>query len=74
MVLDLPEDAAVDVRVHDAAGRRVALAATGRFAAGTAEVAWDGRDAIGRRAAPGVYFLRARASTGEEASARVVLR
>ena len=74
MMLDLARDAAVDVLVHDAAGRRVALAATGRFAAGTAEVAWDGRDATGRRAAPGVYFLRARASTGEEASARVVLR
>jgi hypothetical protein len=74
MVLNLPEDAAVDVRVHDAAGRRVALAASGRFAKGTAEVAWDGRDASGIRAAPGVYFLRARASSGEEATARVVLQ
>jgi hypothetical protein len=73
IVLDLPRAAAVEVLVHDSGGRRVAVAAVGRFGEGAAEIVWDGRDASGQRTAAGVYFLRARTSAGDEASARVVL-
>jgi len=72
VVLDLPREAAVDVLVHDVLGRRVAVAASGRFEPGVAEVTWSGLDAAGRRTAPGVYFVRASTSTGESATARVV--
>jgi hypothetical protein len=72
-VLDLAHAAAVDVVVVDSGGRRVAVAASGRYDAGTAEISWDGRDTSGSRVASGVYFLRAAASTGETATARVVM-
>ncbi|MFH1680286.1 MAG: endonuclease/exonuclease/phosphatase family protein [Candidatus Eisenbacteria bacterium] len=44
--------------LYDAAGRRVDMLASGFFAAGSFERAWDGRDASGRDAASGVYFAR----------------
>jgi hypothetical protein len=54
----LPRDAAVDLTVHDVAGRRVRLLRSGPLPAGRHEVAWAGRDERGRAVAPGVYFLR----------------
>ncbi len=70
----LPEAAAVHFTVHDAAGRRVATLARGRYDRGPGEVAWDGRDAAGRPVAPGVYFLRAETASGATAVARVLVR
>jgi hypothetical protein len=71
---ELPRDAGVLLSVYDAAGRRVAVPGRGTWAAGTGEVTWNGRDTSGHPVAPGVYFVRARASTGETASARVLIR
>lgn len=73
-VLDLPGEAFVVVRVHDVAGRRVARVGSGRFQAGPAELVWNGRDASGEPVAPGLYFLRAEASSGEVATTRAVMR
>ena len=56
-------DAPLRVRVLDASGRVVR-----DFAAGGAGIRWDGRDAGGRRAPPGVYWLEA--STPEQRAAR----
>jgi hypothetical protein len=39
-------------------GRRVRVLRDEPFAAGTREATWDGRDAAGRRVAPGVYLAR----------------
>ena len=55
-------------------GRRVAVAARGKFGAGRGELVWNGKDASGRPVAPGVYFLRVQASTGETATTRVSIR
>ena len=44
----------------------------GALAAGRRDLFWDGRDANGRRLAPGIYFVAARAA-GESVSSRVVL-
>jgi flagellar hook assembly protein FlgD len=44
--------------VHDALGRRVRTVAGGAMAAGTHEVAWDGRTDAGAPVAAGVYVVR----------------
>jgi len=49
----------VDVAVYDVLGREVRVVAHGSWlAAGTQRLAWDGRDAAGREAGAGVYFVR----------------
>ncbi len=70
----LPRPAAVVFGVYDAAGRRVALAGSGRYEAGPGAVTWNGRDYYGKPAAPGVYFVRGTTSRGEVATAKVLLR
>jgi hypothetical protein len=52
--------AEVRLQVHDATGRLVRILHTGGFPAGAGKIVWDGRDAQGREAAPGVYFYRLR--------------
>ena len=48
----------LDVRILDAAGRRVATLASGPRDPGDYSFAWDGRGRDGRAAPPGVYLLR----------------
>ncbi len=54
----LPARGDVDLRVYDVAGREVAVLARGEWPAGAHEARWDGRDARGGVAAPGLYFAR----------------
>ena len=54
----IPRAGEADVRVFAADGREVRTLAHGPAAAGTHELAWDGRDAGGARAPAGIYFLR----------------
>jgi YVTN family beta-propeller protein len=51
-----PGDARLEV--FDASGRRVATLLDRRVPAGPSTVTWDGTDALGRQARPGVYFYR----------------
>ena len=48
----------VSLSVFDAAGRRVATLVSGTRGVGTYDVEWDRTTDDGRRAAPGVYFVR----------------
>ena len=48
----------VDLTLYDVSGRQVRQLAHGAFAAGPHDVTWDGLDAAGRPAAPGVYLAR----------------
>ncbi|MBD3235346.1 MAG: CocE/NonD family hydrolase [Candidatus Eisenbacteria bacterium] len=49
----------VSLRIHDAAGRRVCTLANRRLlGAGRHCLTWDGRDALGRAAPAGAYYLR----------------
>ncbi|MBD3161162.1 MAG: T9SS type A sorting domain-containing protein [Candidatus Eisenbacteria bacterium] len=57
--------------VYDAAGRRIRSFPDATAGAGWKEVVWDGRDAEGRRAASGVYFVRL-SSAGEVRTVRIV--
>jgi hypothetical protein len=56
-------DAAVSVRLYDARGALVRELADGAAASGTHAIAWDGRDAAGRRVRPGIYFCELRSGS-----------
>ena len=69
--LDLPAAARVDLKVLDAAGRRVGQVTSGSYPAGRHALAWDSRAA---NAPSGVYFARL-TTCGREITRRfVVLR
>lgn len=72
VVFELAGTGRVDLAVYDVAGRRVATIASGPFAAGRHEVAWEGRDGSGRRLASGVYYVRLHAD-GRSLARRVTL-
>ncbi len=64
---DLPEQAAVQLRVFDVAGRLVrVLVADQQARPGRNRVTWDGRDGAGRCVAAGVYFCRMEAGAFRE--------
>jgi hypothetical protein len=48
----------VGVKIYDVQGRLVRALDEARFEAGSAAIAWDGRESDGRRVAPGVFFYR----------------
>ncbi|GJM43997.1 MAG: hypothetical protein DHS20C21_08390 [Gemmatimonadota bacterium] len=50
----------IELAVYDVAGRHVRDLAQGPRAAGPHQIAWDGRDASGRRVPAGVYYFRLR--------------
>lgn len=57
--LRLPAAANAKVGVYDAAGRLVRTLFDGAAGAGEMRLQWDARDAFGRAAPPGLYFVRA---------------
>jgi hypothetical protein len=57
--LAVPGAAQGCVRVYDVQGKEVRTLVSGRFEPGERQVDWDGRDAAGHDAAPGIYFLTA---------------
>ena len=59
LALVVPARAAAEVAVFDAAGRRVRQLHRGPLEPGRHDFRWDGRDAQGRPAAAGVYYVRA---------------
>jgi hypothetical protein len=67
----LPAAGRVSLELLDVGGRRVAKLLDAEAAAGPQSLAWDGRDATGRAAPPGVYLARL-ATPGGVATTRVV--
>lgn len=62
VAFDLPAECRVTVDLLDLSGRLVrTLSGPVTLPRGRHEASWDGRDALGRQAAPGVYFCRLRA-------------
>lgn len=55
---ELPRAARVSARVMDLLGREVRRIEDGERSSGLQMVAWDGRDALGRHVAPGLYMIR----------------
>lgn len=70
--LAVPATAVAHVAVIGPDGRLVRTLFEGTLAAGHRPLAWDGRDAQGRAAAPGVYWVRAECA-GQRAAASLVL-
>lgn len=72
--LDLPAAARVEARLFDVSGRLVRVLHDGLLPAGRTPLAWDGRMATGRVAAPGVYFALARAGSATVTAKCVLVR
>ncbi len=68
----LAREVAVELAIHDLAGRRVRTLVQGAMGAGVHLARWDGRDESGRAVAPGVYL--ARLVTPEGSDRRTVVR
>ncbi|OGF14306.1 MAG: hypothetical protein A2W00_06020 [Candidatus Eisenbacteria bacterium RBG_16_71_46] len=62
----------VRLELFDLQGRRLRTLAERRMPAGATVIDWNGRDAAGRRARPGIYFARLRTQWGTRV-ARAVL-
>ncbi len=66
----LPRAASVSLEIFSVDGRLVRTVGAGRLGAGPNQIRWDGRDALGRPAAGGVYLYRLTAD-GESAARRL---
>jgi len=56
----VPKTGAATVQVYNVMGQMVSTLADGNLDAGQHSLTWDGRDASGNAAAPGVYFVMVR--------------
>jgi len=70
----LPQEAVVTVEIYDAAGSKVAGLVRALQPAGSHEAIWDGTDASGRPAKPGVYVCRLAAGKQILAKKVILLR
>jgi subtilisin family serine protease len=70
----VPEPVAVRIEVYDVRGRLVRALVDRPVSAGEFRATWDGRDAAGRPAAPGIYFVRLTAPGVERTVKGVLLR
>ena len=68
----LAAPAAVELSIHDVAGRRLRRLEAGTFGGGEQRLAWDGRDDAGRSLPSGVYLARLKA--GDAAQSLRLLR
>jgi hypothetical protein len=70
--LELADAAQARVAVYDITGRLAGLLHEGVLSRGAHVFRWDGRDAGGRKLAPGIYFVRVE-TAGGSAARKVVL-
>jgi len=74
IAFDLPKASRVELAIHDLAGRLVRSLASGETNAGHHAVRWDGKDALGRPVASGVYLYTLRAGALYATRSLVVVR
>ena len=74
IVIDLDAGAEVEVAVYDAAGRLVARPWKGRLPRGANLLRWSGDGTNGKRAAAGVYFVRAETPNASSTIKAVLVR
>lgn len=72
LLLEMRSEARVRLDLYDLQGRRVRGLVDRRLPVGATVVTWDGRDATGAAALPGVYFARI-VTPGESRTVRLVL-
>jgi len=73
LLLTLPQDVQVTAEVIDVGGRRVRSLGGGTWLAGLHRITWDGAGRDGRRATPGLYFVRVQTAVGSLVQ-RLVMR
>jgi hypothetical protein len=71
--VELPAGASGSVVVYDVRGRVVATAGPFTSSGEARAVEWDGRNALGRAVATGVYFARVESAAGTSVSRRIVV-
>lgn len=74
IVFSLDREGPAELAVFDARGRHVTTLVDTALPAGRHEVRWDGRDAAGRVAASGVYFVRLSGADATRAHRLVLLK
>lgn len=70
----LPAPSQVSVRVYDVTGRLVRTLLDATRPAGAGRVTWDGRDAAGKSAPTGVYFVKLTTPGGERTARMIKMR
>ncbi|HEV8129353.1 MAG TPA: FlgD immunoglobulin-like domain containing protein [Candidatus Eisenbacteria bacterium] len=70
----LPSRSHVSVRLYDVTGRLVRTLLDATQPAGPGRVTWDGRDASGRSAPTGVYFVKLTTPGGERTARMIKMR
>ena len=70
---DLAANESLSLTLYDLAGREVRSLAKGEFGAGPHDVEWNGLDASGHRAAPGIYLVRLKGAHTELSQHLVVM-
>ena len=70
----LPEAGVTNLVIYDVTGRQVRTLVSGPTEAGVHSIAWDGRDAVGRPAASGVYVYRLTTSGGNLVKRMTLIR
>jgi endonuclease I len=70
----LSAEADVELLVHDVRGRLVAVLASGSFPSGRHAAVWDGKDAVGRDVASGIYFYSLEVGQSHERRKMLVLK
>jgi 1,4-alpha-glucan branching enzyme len=70
----LPTSTRGSLAILDVAGRTVRTLADGALEAGAHTVAWDGADAAGRTAAPGLYFVRLSTTLGSRTARLAIVQ
>ena len=66
IAFDMPQDAFVDLTIHDVLGREIRRLVHEKKTAGHCSVKWDGRGGRGASAASGVYFYRIKIKTTQQ--------
>jgi len=74
IAFDLTAPAPARIAVYDVAGRLVRVVAERECAAGTTEIAWDGRNDTGQSVAAGVYIVRVESGKAAAVRKAVLLR
>ena len=71
---EVPQQALIDLRVYNVAGRLVCTLVDQQQPAGRYRTTWDGRDAEGRAVPPGVYLYKVRIGEAESEGKMVLVR
>jgi flagellar hook assembly protein FlgD len=71
---NVPATADVELRIYGADGGYVKTLASGAFAAGVHNVAWDGTNERGEKVSSGIYFAKFEYGEGSLTSKLILLR